>query len=284
MGRRQASSGSTHSAMSVMQALLVLFVLSGWGRTAGPWVGKAQQLGTPLSNDEYRQFFRSLRTAQRASTACHLRALYGCQNPVVRRLDEYENHGAIPEGPICSELSETSFFPSFCAFAFYRCTTKRYFIKRTACPGEHKTNLGSTQTFDHGALSSDAALSAIFSPQPIFPTSPATTQPSSSSPTTEGADISSFSPDGMPLLGNVQPSTSRPTEVTVSGQQQGQLPATDIEDLLLRLQDRHVQSLLHAMQQLLTMGKAVMEEELQAAALRLLVALNNASVSRGKQH
>uniref|UniRef100_A0A8C9LD64 Acrosin-binding protein n=1 Tax=Pavo cristatus TaxID=9049 RepID=A0A8C9LD64_PAVCR len=58
----------------------------------------AQQLGTPLSNDEYRQFFRSLRTAQRASTACHLRALYGCQNPVVRRLDEYENHGAIPEG------------------------------------------------------------------------------------------------------------------------------------------------------------------------------------------
>jgi len=69
-------------------------VLSGWG----PWVGKAKQLGTPLSNDEYRQFFRSLRTAQRASTACHLRMLYGCQNPVVQRLDEYENHGVIPEG------------------------------------------------------------------------------------------------------------------------------------------------------------------------------------------
>ena len=93
----------------------------------------------------------------------------------------------------------------------------------------------------------------------------------------EGADISSSSPDGMPQLGNTQPSTSHPTGVTLSSQQQGQLPATNIEDLLLRLQDRHVQSLL---QQLLTMGKAVMEEELQAAALRLLVALNNASVSQ----
>lgn len=97
----------------------------------------------------------------------------------------------------------------------------------------------------------------------------------------EGADVSSFSPDGLPLLGKMQPSTSHPTEVTVSGQQQAQLPATDIEDLFLRLQDRHVQSLLHTMQQLLSMGKAVMEEELQAAALKLLEALNNASVSQG---
>jgi len=84
----------------------------------------------------------------------------------------------------------------------------------------------------------------------------------------------------MPQLGNTPPSTSHPTGVTLSSQQQGKLPATDIEDLFLRLQDRHVQSLLHSMRQLLTMGKAVMEEELQAAALRLLVALNNASVSQ----
>uniref|UniRef100_A0A663EML4 Acrosin-binding protein n=1 Tax=Aquila chrysaetos chrysaetos TaxID=223781 RepID=A0A663EML4_AQUCH len=87
----------------------------------GPQGGKAQQLGTPLSDQEYRQFFRSLRTARRASTACVLRALYGCQNPLVRRLDEYENHGVIPEG--------TPFFPDFCTFAFYRCTRKKYFIK-----------------------------------------------------------------------------------------------------------------------------------------------------------
>ncbi|KAF1551923.1 Acrosin-binding protein, partial [Eudyptula albosignata] len=89
----------------------------------------AQQPGTPLSDQEYRQFFRSLQATHRASTVCHLRALYGCQNPLVRRLDEYENHGVIPEGPICSELPGTPFFPDFCAFSFYRCTRKRYFIK-----------------------------------------------------------------------------------------------------------------------------------------------------------
>ncbi|KFW97195.1 Acrosin-binding protein, partial [Phalacrocorax carbo] len=89
----------------------------------------AQQPGTPLSDWEYRQFFRSLRTAHRASTACLLRALYGCQNPLVRGLDEYENHGVIPEGPICSELPGNPSFPDFCTFSFYRCTRKRYFIK-----------------------------------------------------------------------------------------------------------------------------------------------------------
>ncbi|NWW44786.1 ACRBP protein, partial [Pedionomus torquatus] len=89
----------------------------------------AQQPGTPLSNQEYHQFFRYLRVAHRASTACLLREQYGCQNPLVQRLDEYENHGVIPEGPICSELPGTPFFPDFCTFSFYRCTRKRYFIK-----------------------------------------------------------------------------------------------------------------------------------------------------------
>ncbi|KFV17046.1 Acrosin-binding protein, partial [Tauraco erythrolophus] len=89
----------------------------------------AQQLGTPLSDQEYRQFFRFLRPAHRASSACLLRALYGCQNPLVQRLDEYENHGVVPEGPICSELRGAPFFPDFCTFSFYRCTRKRYFIK-----------------------------------------------------------------------------------------------------------------------------------------------------------
>uniref|UniRef100_A0A663N6E0 Acrosin-binding protein n=1 Tax=Athene cunicularia TaxID=194338 RepID=A0A663N6E0_ATHCN len=82
---------------------------------------KVQQPGTPLSDQEYRQFFRSLRAARHASTACLLRALYGCQNPLVQMLDKYENHGVIPEG--------TPFFPDFCTFSFYRCTRKKYFIK-----------------------------------------------------------------------------------------------------------------------------------------------------------
>uniref|UniRef100_A0A8B9RVM5 Acrosin-binding protein n=1 Tax=Accipiter nisus TaxID=211598 RepID=A0A8B9RVM5_9AVES len=84
---------------------LLFGLLLSWGCTAGPQGGKAQQLGTPLSDQEYRQFFRSLRTARRASTACILRALYGCQNPLVRRLDEYENHGAIPEVTPCHPAS-----------------------------------------------------------------------------------------------------------------------------------------------------------------------------------
>uniref|UniRef100_A0A8B9R784 Acrosin-binding protein n=2 Tax=Anas TaxID=8835 RepID=A0A8B9R784_ANAPL len=113
--------------------------LSGWGCTAGPRSVQAQQPGAPLSSHEYRRFFRALRVAHHAATACHLRALYGCQNPLVRRLDEYENHGVIPKGPVCSELPGTPFFPNFCAFASYRCTMKWYFIKvrpsRPLCPG-----------------------------------------------------------------------------------------------------------------------------------------------------
>ncbi|KFP32788.1 Acrosin-binding protein, partial [Colius striatus] len=89
----------------------------------------AEQLGMPLSNQEYRQFFWSLRSAHRTSTACLLRVLYGCQNPLVHRLDEYENHGLIPDGPVCAELPGTPSFPNFCTFSFYRCTMRRYFIK-----------------------------------------------------------------------------------------------------------------------------------------------------------
>ncbi|KFQ17000.1 Acrosin-binding protein, partial [Merops nubicus] len=88
-----------------------------------------QQPGTPLSDQEYQQFFRSLRVAHHASTTCLLRTLYGCHKPLVQRLDEYENHGAIPEGPICSALPGTTFFLNFCTFSLYRCTRKKYFIK-----------------------------------------------------------------------------------------------------------------------------------------------------------
>ncbi|KGL84530.1 Acrosin-binding protein, partial [Tinamus guttatus] len=89
----------------------------------------AHQQGTPLSNHEYHQFFMSLRAAQRARAACLIRLLYGCQNPLVRRLDEYENHGVIPEGPICSEMPEFPSFTDFCSFSLYRCTRKMYFVK-----------------------------------------------------------------------------------------------------------------------------------------------------------
>ncbi|KFO73726.1 Acrosin-binding protein, partial [Cuculus canorus] len=88
-----------------------------------------QQLGMPLSNEEYQQFFRLFRAAHLASKSCLLRMLFGCKNPLIQRLDKYENHGVIPEGPICSELPGTPFFPDFCTFSFYRCLRKKYFIK-----------------------------------------------------------------------------------------------------------------------------------------------------------
>ncbi|NWI51303.1 ACRBP protein, partial [Calyptomena viridis] len=89
----------------------------------------AQQLGTPLSDQEYDQFFRFLRNTLQASTACHLRELYGCQNSLVQTLDKYENHGIIPQGPVCSKEPGSPSFPSFCTFSFYRCIKKKYFLE-----------------------------------------------------------------------------------------------------------------------------------------------------------
>ncbi|XP_030335447.1 acrosin-binding protein-like [Strigops habroptila] len=273
--------------MSATWACLVLSVLLGLGFNAGPRGGKTQQLGTPLSDQEYNQFFRFLWTARRASTACLLRTLYGCQYPLVQRLDEYENHGVIPEGPICSELPKSPIFPDFCTFSFYRCTKKKYFIKRIACPGESEAKPGSTRAFND--MSADAMLSSIFSTPPLLPLHPTTTPPSGSSPDKDivvrapapTRKIPTSLPAGMPQSKRMQlnPSDPHATEVRASGQQQGQLPTTDMQDLLLRLQDSQVQSSLQTLQ-LLTMGKAVPEEELQAAAQELLAALNNVRVSQ----
>lgn len=73
-------------------------MLLGWGCIAGPQGTKAQEPGTPLSDQEYHQFFKFLRLTIQVRTACELRELYGCKNSLVERLDEYENHGVIPSG------------------------------------------------------------------------------------------------------------------------------------------------------------------------------------------
>ena len=154
--------------------------------------------------------------------------------------------------------------------------------QRIACPGESKAKLDSTQTFNDMTTSNDAGLSSIFRNQPLFPTFPTTTQPGRSSPNTGVAVISTSLPKGTPQSSSMQLNHSDPhaTEVTASGHQQGELSTSDIQDVLLRLQDTHVQSSLQTLQQLLTMGKAARDEELQAAALKLLMALNNANVSQ----
>ncbi|NWY65090.1 ACRBP protein, partial [Erithacus rubecula] len=89
----------------------------------------AQKPGTPLSDQEYHQFFTLLQMTIQARTVCQLRELYGCMNSLVQKLDEFENHGVIPPGPICSKLPEKSFFLNFCTFSLYRCVTKNYFLK-----------------------------------------------------------------------------------------------------------------------------------------------------------
>nr|XP_025046701.1 acrosin-binding protein-like isoform X1 [Pelodiscus sinensis] len=122
------------SPMSVICSVLLppcssFAELSIWCSTAQPQDEGLLLTGTPLSELEYDQFFKPLRAPHRASAICLIRALYGCQNPLIQRLDQYENHGVIPQGPVCSNLPEILFFADFCTFTFYRCTMKKYFVK-----------------------------------------------------------------------------------------------------------------------------------------------------------
>lgn len=107
--------------------------------------------------------------------------------------------------------------------------------------------------------------------------SPATAQPAHSITDRKIVVIPASSPESK----NIQPNPSDPhaTEVTARGQQQGRLPTSDIQDLLLRLQDTYVQSSAQTLQWLLTIGNAAKEKDVRAAALRLLADLNNARVS-----
>ncbi|XP_055465353.1 acrosin-binding protein [Psammomys obesus] len=89
--------------------------------------------GSPLSATEYERFFALLTPTWKAETTCRLRATHGCRNPTLVQLDQYENHGLVPDGAVCSDLPYASWFESFCQFSQYRCSNHLYYAKRVRC-------------------------------------------------------------------------------------------------------------------------------------------------------
>ncbi|XP_062827840.1 acrosin-binding protein isoform X2 [Anolis carolinensis] len=89
--------------------------------------------GTPLTEEEYDTFFSFQKPVWKANHLCQIRHSKGCNDPRIMPLDQFENHGEIPEGPICTDFPVYTRFENFCEFAQSRCLNHHFYARRIPC-------------------------------------------------------------------------------------------------------------------------------------------------------